>query len=89
MADAEFRIRVMVEVVIIIILIITLKGTVQDFYNLLTVLGTVSNTYAPVARVQHIKRLTHANVLWYVVRRDSSAIKFDRVYVVSTITLFS
>ena len=57
-------------------------------YNLLTALRTVSNTYAQVARaqscanhVQHLERLSRAAcpVTWLVVRRDSSAIKFDRV----------
>ena len=37
---------------IIIIIIIALKGAVRDFYNLLTVPRTVSNTYVQVARVQ-------------------------------------
>ena len=44
-------------------MIIALKGAIRDFYNLLTALGTVSNTYAQVARaqsranhVQHIER---------------------------------
>ena len=46
---------------------------------------TVSNTYAQVARsqyhVQQIERLSRATcrVECHVVRRDSSAIKFDRV----------
>ena len=58
------------------------------FYNLLTALRTVSNTYAQVARaqpcanhVQHIERLSQAtcHVTCHLVRRDSSAIKLDRV----------
>ena len=58
------------------------------FYNLLTVLQTISNTYTQVARapscanhVQHIERLSCAicRVTCHMVRRDSSAIKFDRV----------
>ena len=60
----------------------------EIFYNLLTAPRTVSNTYAQVARaqscanhVQHIQRLSCATcrVTCHVVRRDSSAIKFDRV----------
>ena len=56
------------------------------FYNLLIAPRTVSNTYAHVARaqscakhVQHIERLSRATcrVTCHVVRRDSSAIKFD------------
>ena len=38
--------------IIIMIIIIALKGAIRDFSNLLTVLLTVSNTYAQVARVQ-------------------------------------
>ena len=37
---------------IIIMILITLKGTIGDFYNLLTTLQTVSNTYAHAARAQ-------------------------------------
>ena len=66
-----------------IIAMMALKGAVGGFYNLLTVLQTVSNTYAQVAgmqscanRVQHIERLQHA---CQVVRRDSSDFKFERV----------
>ena len=53
--------------------------------NLLTAPRTVSNTYAQVARAQscakHIERLSRATrrVTCHVVRRDSSAVKFDRV----------
>ena len=58
------------------------------FYNLLTAPRTVSNTYAQVAwaqscanHVQDIERLSRATcrVTCHTVRRDSSAIKFDRV----------
>ena len=58
------------------------------FYNFLTAPRTVSNTYAQVARakscanhVQHFERLSRATcrVMCHVVRRDSSAIKSDRV----------
>ena len=57
------------------------------FYHLLTAPRTVSNTYAQVARaqscanhVQHIQRLPRATcrATCHVVRKDSSAIKFDR-----------
>ena len=58
------------------------------FYNLLTAPRTVSNTYARVARaqscanhVQHIRRLSRVTCrdACYMVRRDSSAIKSDRL----------
>ena len=58
------------------------------FNNFLTAPRTVSNTNAQVARVQscanhvqHIQRLSRetCRVTCHVVRRDSSAIKFDRV----------
>ena len=39
-------------IIIMIGKIITLTGTIWDFYNLLTVLGTVSNTHAQVAMGQ-------------------------------------
>ena len=70
------------------IIIIAVKGTIRDFLNLLTAPRTVSNTYAQVARaqscanhMQHIKQSSHATccVTCHVVRRDSSAIKYDRV----------
>ena len=48
----------------IMMMMIALKGALQDLYNLLAALRTVSNTYAQVARaqscanhVQHIGRL--------------------------------
>ena len=74
-------------ILLIMIIIIAFKGAIRDFYNLLTAPRTVSNTYAQVARaqscanhVQHIERLSRATcrVTCYLVRRDSSAIKFDR-----------
>ena len=58
------------------------------FYNFLTAPRTVSNTYAQVPQAQscanyvkHIERLSRATcrVTCHLVRRDSSAIKFDRV----------
>ena len=71
-----------------IIIITAFKGAIQDFYNFLIEPRTVSNTCAQVARtqscenqVQHIQRLSLATcrVTCHVVRRDSSAIKLDRV----------
>ena len=54
-------------ILIVIIIIIALKGTIQDFHNLLTAPQTVPYTYAQVARaqscanhVQHIERLLRA-----------------------------
>ena len=54
-------------IIIIIIIIITLKGAIWDYYNLLTVPRTVSNTQAPVAtahscanHVQRIQPLSNA-----------------------------
>ena len=70
---------------IIIVVIIPFKDAIRDFLN---APRTVSNTYAQVARaqssanhVQYIQRLSRATcrVSCHVVRRDSSAIKFDRV----------
>ena len=67
---------------LIVIIVIAFKGAIQDL------LRTVSNMYAQVARaqscanhVQHIERLSSAacRVTSHTVRRDSSAIKFDRV----------
>ena len=57
------------------------------FYNLLTAPRTVSNKYTVaqaqscVNLVQHIERLSRATCCFmcHVVRRDNSAIKFDRV----------
>ena len=70
----------------VVIVIIALKGAVQDFYNLLTALRTVSNTYIRVARakscanhMQHIEHLSCANVVCHVAQRESLAIKFDSV----------
>ena len=75
--------------VIIIIITIALKGAIQDFfYNLLTPPRTVSNMYAPVAREQSCTNHTRyiecllpatCRVTCHVIRRDSPAIKFDRV----------
>ena len=69
-------------------MIIAFQGAIRDFYNLLSAPRTVSNTYAQVARaqscandVQHIEHLsrTTCRVTRHVVRKDSLAIKFDRV----------
>ena len=84
------------------IIIIALKGAIRDFFffffnNLLTAPWTVSNTYAQVARaqscsnhVQHIERLSRATcrVTCHMLRRDSSAIKFNRVEITFIWALF-
>ena len=77
---------------IIIIIIIAFKGAIRDFfYNLLPALRTAFNMYAQVMQaqsctnhVQYIECLSHATcrVTCHVVRRDSSAIKFNRVEIV-------
>ena len=52
-------------IIIIIIIIIALKGEIEDFYNLLTVPWTVSNTYSQVARAQscanHVQHIEHSS----------------------------
>ena len=85
----------------IILKILAFKGANRDFffffYNLLTAPRTVSNKYAKMARaqscanhVQHIECLSRAtcHVTCHVVRRDSSAIKFERVEIAFTLALF-
>ena len=72
------------------------RRNLRFFYNLLTALRTVSNTDAQVARtrscanhMQHIERLSRATCdTCHVVRRDSSAIKFDRVEIAFILALF-
>ena len=63
------------------------KALFEICYYLLTAPRTVSNTHAQVAQaqscanhVQHIERLSRATcrATCHLVRRDSSAIKFDR-----------
>ena len=80
----------MMKMMMMIIIIIAFKGAIRDFYNLLTAMRTVSNTFAQVPRaqscanhVQHIEQPSRAtcHVTCHVVGRDSSAIKFGRVYI--------
>ena len=53
----------MIIVIIIIIIVITLKGAIQDFYNLLTAPQTVASMYAQVTRAQlcanHVQYIDH------------------------------
>ena len=63
-----------------------MRRAIRDFYNLLPALWTVSNTYARVAwakwcaiHVQHIERYHVQQAVCHVERRDSSAIKSNRV----------
>ena len=65
---------------------IACKGTIRDFYTLLSAPQIVSNTYAQVARVklcenhvQHERSSRATCVTYHVVRRESSAVKLDRV----------
>ena len=60
-------IMMMMMIVVVVVVVIALKGAIRDFYNLLTVPPPVSNTCAPLARVQfcanhvqHIERLSRA-----------------------------
>ena len=53
--------------------------------------GTVSNTYAQVARAQscanHVQHIGRSRATCRVVRRDSSAVEFDRVEISYILTL--
>ena len=73
-------------IIIIIIIMIALTGANPDFYNLLTASRTVSNTYTQVLRAQscNTSGTCHVqHVVRHVVQRDSSATKFDVVYIAS------
>ena len=52
-----------VVVVVVVEVVISLKGAIQDVYNLLTAQRTVSNMYAQVVRVQscanHMQHVKH------------------------------
>ena len=54
---------IIIIIIMMMMMIIAMKGAIRDFYNVFTAPRIVSNTYAEVA----------------MVRKDSSAIKFDRV----------
>ena len=65
---ADFKVHLILMIMVMIVMI-ALKGSIRDFYNLLTEPRTVSNTYVQVARpkscatpdhVQHIERLSRA-----------------------------
>ena len=67
---------------------IALKGAIREFYNPLTALQTVSNTYAQgpgeiMCNTSSTYHVQHA--VCHLVRRDSSAIKFDRVEITFTL----
>ena len=80
---------------IMMIIMITLRGAFRYFYNLLT---------APANCLQHVHSLPRRNrvqitcntlsayhvqhIVCHVVRRDSSAIKFDRVQIAFILALF-
>ena len=63
--------------IIIVIVIIVSKGTIQDFYNLLTALRIVSNTYAQVVQVQlcanHLRQIEHLSCATCCVPRGTEA----------------
>ena len=97
--SSKEKTNLMIIIIVIIIIIITLKGTIRDFYNLPTVLQTVSNTYAQVARVQscanHVQVQCNTSSAYHMqpavchlVCRDSSAIRFDRVEIALILPLF-
>ena len=69
--------------IIIMIIMITLTGTIWDFYNLLTALCILSNTYAQVATAKSCAN--HVQHLCHMVQRDSSTIKFDIVLIAFTL----
>ena len=83
---------------ILTMIIIALKGAFRDFYNLLTAPQTVSCAYAEVCKSRAAHRtLTTCNrscATWYegttqlLVRRDSSAMKFDRDEIASILGFF-
>ena len=74
---------------LIIIIIIAFKGAIRDFFTISsqhrelspTRNAQVAQAHSCVNHVQHIERLSRATcrVTCHLVRRDSSAIKFDRV----------
>ena len=73
---------IVVVVVMVMIIIIALKGPIRDLYHLPTAPRIVSNKWPGRNSVQ-IKRKTSSayhvqHVVCHMVRRDSSAAKFDR-----------
>ena len=70
--------EIVFSIMIIVIKMMALKGGIGDFYSLLTVPRTVSNTYTHMARAwswaNHMQ-LAVCHVVW----RDNSAVKFDWV----------
>ena len=75
---------------LIIMMIIALKAPFEIFT--VTAPRTVSSTYAQVARDVQImcnrSSACHVQHVCHVVRRDSSATKFDRVEIASILALF-
>ena len=61
------------------------------FYNLFTTLWTVSNMYIQMAEAQSCATqalITYVQHVCFMVRMDSSATKFDRVWIAFTLALF-
>ena len=67
-------VNINIDTLIKIIIIIILKGTIQDFYNLLIAPRTVS-----IIITCNTPSVYHMQHVWHMVWRDNSAIKFDRV----------
>ena len=83
----ECRDIIVILIIMMIIIVITFKGAIRNVFQSPHWDRTVSNMYAQVAwaqscanHVQHIERLSRATcrATCHVVRRDSSAVEFDR-----------
>ena len=88
----DTNVEMLLLLILLLLLLIVLKGAKRDAYNLLTAPRTVSNTYAQMTRTHscanHVQHQITCNtssayhvqhVVCHLVRRDSSAVKFDRV----------
>ena len=77
-------------IIIIIMIILTFKGENQDFFSISSLRHLqVARAHSCANLVQYIERLSCATcrVTYHMVRRDCSAIKFDRVKVAFLLAL--
>ena len=76
-------------VVVVVVVVITLKGAIREFFTLSstrTLLWPGRNRVQISCSTYSAYRVQH--VVCYEVRRDSSAIKFDRVGIAFILSLF-
>ena len=83
-------IKLIMIIIMMMMMIISLKGVIRDFYNLFTAPRTSTLKWPGRNRVQitcYTESAYHVQHVSHMLRRDSSALRFDRIEIACILVL--